>query len=248
MPKRKSTTHLVVHTTASAIVEDTLGDIPEKYRGQAEEIAGGKWVATLDPSAKVVNGIHRERGFARIGYHWLIRKDGTIEAGREEGQKGAHCKASGMNSKAIGIAFSGHHNYEGWTPEQRTAWLELAVRICREYTISVRNVIGHREAGARKDCPGTAIDMDAIRAELARRLRDEPDDSLLAKGSHGPRVGLLQMRLQETGHYSGRIDDDFGPMTDGAVRTAQIDLDLVPDGVVGPMTATALSLPWPSLQ
>ena len=247
MAKRRATTHLVVHTTASAIVKDRRGSIPKRYRDRSEQIAGGQWVVTLDPSATAIDRMHRERGWAGIGYHWVIRKDGTLEEGRGEDQVGTHCRDSGMNRKAIGVTFSGHHNYEGWTPEQREAWLALAVRICRQYRIPVGSVIGHREAGARKDCPGTAIDMDDVRAELARRLRDQPSDALLGVGSYGVRVGQVQSRLAVLGYDVGAADLDYGPRTAGAVRAAQLRLGLVPDGVVGPATARALALSWPRL-
>lgn len=253
MAQRITTTHLVVHTTASALVEASRQAIPERYRDQAEPIAGGGWVVTLDPSAADIDRMHRKLGWRKIGYHWVIRKDGTLESGREEHEVGSHCRDGGMNRKAIGVTFSGHHNYEGWTAEQRATWLDLAVRIVREHDIPVAHVIGHREAGARKDCPGTAIDMDVVRAELARRLRDEPDgrraspDSLLGLGSHGPRVGALQRRLAVLGYDVGRDDEDFGPRTTRALRAAQTRLGLIPDGVAGPTTAGALGLSWPSL-
>ncbi|AYF85069.1 peptidoglycan-binding domain-containing protein [Bacillus thuringiensis] len=42
--------------------------------------------------------------------------------------------------------------------------------------------------------------------------------------------------LQRTGYYLGRIDGQFGPVTDRAVRNYQGDHRLLVDGIVGPKT------------
>jgi hypothetical protein len=47
-----------------------------------------------------------ERGWKDVGYHFFIRKDGTIEKGREVRIAGAHCK--GHNHDSIGICLSGN--------------------------------------------------------------------------------------------------------------------------------------------
>src|SRR5476649_990483 len=47
-----------------------------------------------DASVCTVFDIHRwhlQRGYAGIGYHYFVRKDGTIYQGRQEDQRGAHC-------------------------------------------------------------------------------------------------------------------------------------------------------------
>ena len=40
-----------------------------------------------------------------VGYHWIIRRDGTLEQGREEIMVGAH--VSGHNNKSIGVCLIG---------------------------------------------------------------------------------------------------------------------------------------------
>ena len=45
-------------------------------------------------NAAAIDKFHRdERGWKSIGYHYVILPDGTIEAGRDLDQEGAHCKA-----------------------------------------------------------------------------------------------------------------------------------------------------------
>jgi N-acetylmuramoyl-L-alanine amidase len=48
---------------------------------------------------------HIARGWRDVGYHFLIRLDGTVETGRPIEQAGAHVK--GFNSDSIGIAYAG---------------------------------------------------------------------------------------------------------------------------------------------
>jgi N-acetylmuramoyl-L-alanine amidase len=70
-----------------------------------------------------------------------------------------------------------------------------------------------------------------IRAQAAPFLR---------RGSLGSGVAALQETLQTLGYYTARVDGDFGPLTDKAVREFQSAAGLVPDGIVGPLTWAAL--------
>jgi len=58
----------------------------------------------------------------------------------------------------------------------------------------------------------------------------------LRPGSAGYWVVKLQEFLQSTGYYPGRIDGQFGPITDRAVRNYQRNRGLLADGIVGPKT------------
>ncbi|MET0406117.1 MAG: peptidoglycan-binding protein [Cystobacter sp.] len=61
----------------------------------------------------------------------------------------------------------------------------------------------------------------------------------LTRGSQGPDVLYLQQRLQTRG-FRLRVDGDFAPPTESAVRSFQNANSLPPDGVVGPGTWAAL--------
>lgn len=97
---------------------------------------------------------HRERGFDGIGYHYVIRLDGTIEEGRPYDRDGAH--ALGWNHRAVGICYIGGYDDKGRpadtrTPQQRSALIRLIIRLKQEHPTLVR-VLGHRDV-ARKECP-----------------------------------------------------------------------------------------------
>lgn len=62
----------------------------------------------------------------------------------------------------------------------------------------------------------------------------------LKLGMRGPAVFWLQKRLQATGFFTGNVDGVFGSDTELAVKAAQRNYRLNPDGVVGGSTWRAL--------
>lgn len=78
---------------------------------------------------------HRQRGFRDIGYHYVIRLDGTLEKGRPIEQAGAHCK--GWNAASIGICYIGGLDADGKsadtrTPEQKETLKKLVKELQRK--------------------------------------------------------------------------------------------------------------------
>lgn len=68
------------------------------------------WTATFadqDIGAVDVHDWHLKRGWSGCGYHYVIRRDGTIERGRPINFEGAHAKANGHNNYSIGISLVG---------------------------------------------------------------------------------------------------------------------------------------------
>ena len=98
---------------------------------------------------------HRNRGFADIGYHYYITRDGVVHAGRPLYKEGAHAK--GYNRRSIGICYEGGLDAEGApadtrTPEQKETLRKLLERLKADYPDA--KVVGHRDLpGVKKDCP-----------------------------------------------------------------------------------------------
>lgn len=100
---------------------------------------------------------HIQRGFRAVGYHWIIRRDGTIEAGRREDLQGAH--AVEVNARSVGVCLVGgvaerdrRTAEDNFTAPQWAALENLVADILSRYPDS--RVLGHRDIpGVRKDCP-----------------------------------------------------------------------------------------------
>jgi N-acetylmuramoyl-L-alanine amidase len=133
--------------------------------------------AVVHQSMQAIDRYHREHnGWRSIGYHWYVAQDGTGHRGRADGEVGAH--VAGANVATLGLCVSGHGDFEPWNDAQTGEVLRKCAQWCSLYRIAVDNVIGHREAeklGATpvyKTCPGTLVDLDAIRRQLAARLAE----------------------------------------------------------------------------
>lgn len=66
----------------------------------------------MNTDAAEIDRWHKQKGFSEIGYHFVIRRDGSITKGRDITKSGAHTSAKdangrGFNSFTIGIAFVG---------------------------------------------------------------------------------------------------------------------------------------------
>jgi len=87
---------------------------------------------------------------------------------------------------------------------------------------------------------------DAQRAVLNS---SEKMSARLRFGSKGDLVKEVQKKLKDTDFYDGEIDGDFGVRTIRAVLSYQTETfgPSADDGIVGPITASALGISWPEV-
>ena len=117
--------------------------------------------ADKDIRSKDITQMHLKRGWSDNGYHYIICRDGVIEYGRDldkdgdiDEETGAH--AFGWNAHSIGICLVGGADAQGhgeanFTSAQMVALAAWLVAKREEYPGVV--VMGHRDTGAKKDCP-----------------------------------------------------------------------------------------------
>lgn len=103
---------------------------------------------------------HKAKGWADIGYHYVVYRDGSIHAGRPESIAGAHCK--GHNTRSIGVVYIGGLKYIPDTPTaqlppkdtrtlaQRVSMLNLLKRLKVKYPNA--KIYGHCDFD-NKACP-----------------------------------------------------------------------------------------------
>lgn len=127
-------------------------------------------------SAQQIHAAHLANGWAGIGYHYVIHKDGTIDRGRPLATVGAH--AQGRNYDTVGINVTGNFETEIPTDAQLTSLEKLIASLCRIYDItpSSTTIIGHRDVNST-DCPGRYLyaKLPQIRQDVAAMLaKDTP--------------------------------------------------------------------------
>ena len=108
-------------------------------------------------------------GWSDIGYHYGIERVNDqyeILLGRLSSIQGAHCRAAGMNRKAIGICCVGAFNNSPPPQIQFDKCVGLVRHLMDLHNIPKENVIGHREVESTKTCPGTKFDMESFRDSL----------------------------------------------------------------------------------
>jgi len=115
---------------------------------------------------------HLDRGWADIGYHYVILNsriasdlklpalDGSVEVGRtmngdlrmSDHEKGAH--AYGFNSDSIGVCLIGKNTF---THKQFDSLTLLLKDLMVQYNIPVSGVVGHYELTTKKTCPNVSM-------------------------------------------------------------------------------------------
>ena len=132
--------------------------------------------ATDMGSALSLNQLHLRRGFLNgLGYHFII-DNGTF--GKESGQlevaprwikqmDGAHCRASGMNLKGIGICLVGNFSQENVSGKQMSSLVFLVNTLRKYYNIPESNIMGHGQvSGAATECPGLIFPWEEFWSKL----------------------------------------------------------------------------------
>lgn len=119
-----------------------------------------------DVTAADINKMHIARGFKKIGYHYVIRLDGTVETGRKENEVGAHAK--GYNANSIGVCYVGGLASDGKTPKdtrtaaQKSALKKLLHTLKQRYPNA--RIVGHRDLSPDTNHNGKVDKWEWIKA------------------------------------------------------------------------------------
>lgn len=112
-----------------------------------------------DGDAVSIHKQHLRNGWSGIGYHFYVRKDGTIYTGRPVSRIGAHC--DGYNSFSVGICFEGNYEKERTMPDaQKKAGQELISYLKELFPYA--EVKGHKSFVSTA-CPGKYFPLDEIK-------------------------------------------------------------------------------------
>ena len=105
-------------------------------------------------TSEALEAEHRRRGFRTTGYHYYIRRDGTVLGTRSLELPGAHCR--GHNKYSIGICYEGGLDADCCpkdtrTLEQRGSLLALLRELRRQFPKAL--IVGHHDLNPMKECP-----------------------------------------------------------------------------------------------
>ena len=121
----------------------------------------GRKATARDLTVAEVDTYHKAKGWDSIGYHYLIRANGKVNAGRPIQKIGAH--ALGRNAHSIGIALTG---YDQFTLDQKTSLTKLIKELCERFPI--KSIERHH-----KYCPGDGLNVEEIEEEFLLHKKNE---------------------------------------------------------------------------
>lgn len=109
---------------------------------------------TMDIGAREIRMWHKQQGWLDVGYHFIIRRDGTVEEGRPVDTIGSHVK--NHNSNSVGVCLVGGVD-EKMKPEANftdAQWAALDAKVLELRKLyPTASVKGHNEFDAGKACP-----------------------------------------------------------------------------------------------
>lgn len=195
--------------------------------------------AASSGSVEEIHAYHKNiNGWAGIGYHFYVRKNGSIFRGRPENWMGGH--ATGYNDH-IGVCAEGNFENETMPAAQQAAVVEVLRFLLGKYgDLSIR---GHRDVAVTA-CPGRNYPFEAIvkaakadggiptnhntqvlafqKAALADGIAlpqygadgvwgeetENAADHILTRGDRGERVKVMQSLLQKASYPIGQSGVD----------------------------------------
>jgi N-acetylmuramoyl-L-alanine amidase len=126
-------------------------------------------------TAAMIDEWHRQRGFTRIGYHYVIlngvtvkgapydpKLDGVVQQGRKLSEVGAH--VAGHNSDSVGICLIGRRHFTGNQLLKSLPDLLCSLKDLPNID-GWQDIYGHYELDRNKSCPN--LDMNAVRRMIA---------------------------------------------------------------------------------
>lgn len=168
-------------------------------------------------SADDIDKWHKQKDYSCIGYHFFIKKNGTIYRGRQENAIGAHAYQNNYNS--IGICFEGDFEKEQMTDAQVEAGKELVAYIKNKYGIS--KVQKHSDV-CSTSCPGKNFRFDEIANSTVKNVNTFVEVKKEARGN----VATIQSTLNSRYNTSIAVDNIYGKETKKAlVKALQTELN-----------------------
>ncbi len=184
----------------------------------------------------------------RDGTFYIVAAGRANHAGRGEwqGETGGNSHFIGIEAENTGFD-SGERDDFPWPEVQMDAYRRGCAAILKHIGQDAIMCCGHKEfALPRRRKIDPLFDMNVFRLEVTAIMNgtalpptviprtDSDGRSTFRRGANGDFVKQIQAKVGTD------VDGNFGPKTEAAVREFQRTQGLVPDGIVGPRTWSAL--------
>ena len=128
-----------------------INEVAYKWAGQLARRTATRRIilhhaAAVTCTPQQVHQWHLANGWTGIGYHFFVRKEGTVYRGRPEDTVGAH--AGNNNYDSLGVCFEGSFDRETMPDAQLRAGQELVAYLKQKYGISTVGRAGRKACGA----------------------------------------------------------------------------------------------------
>lgn len=180
-------------------------------------------------SVEVIHNYHKNTNkWAGIGYHFYVRKDGSIYRGRPEEMIGAH--AYGANSDSIGICAEGNFNEETMSEVQKNAIKELVAYLKEKYNIT--KVQRHSDTIATT-CPGKNYPFeDIVNGEVEKEPQKTKSIVDLANEVIAGKYGVGEARKQALGSLYNEVQAKVNEILLGKTTSNRKSNEEIADEVI----------------
>jgi len=163
--------------------------------------------ASHDVGAATIHQWHLDRGWLGIGYHFVIRQNGAIERGREEGSVGAHA-GPGANADSVGVCLAGNLDQHSPAKEQleSLAWL-VGYLFDRYGELTIK---GHSDVMPTA-CPGQYFPWNVFKKKLEDFLIMDETGKYFTDVADGVWYAEAVNKMYEEGLIKGYGDGTFKP-------------------------------------
>lgn len=128
-------------------------ELAEVYRTVVIHHAAFYEETDLATLREVQNAHFNQRGWADIGYHFLVGQNGIIYEGRDWHVRGTHVE--NYNTGSLGICLLGNFMTQSPTEAQLNSTLDLLLYVTERLQLS--HIATHREFNAQTQCPGDSL-------------------------------------------------------------------------------------------
>lgn len=128
-----------------------------------------------------INRYHTNLGLDGIGYHYVIRRDGSIQRGRPVNIQGQHAPINNHDERSVGVVFVGGINAPTGTPNEENFLSSASLtrsqintfnHFCREFykVFDGAQIVGHNDIDLIEVDPGFSV-IDYVETNFRKKTK-----------------------------------------------------------------------------